>query len=486
MINQIRSIEVHVAIARNFVPAHHLGIYRQSLTTLLSSVDELRLVIAPRKKFRFTRSVPAKSGLDAVAAELNAFRAAVEQEAHKTAQGARDVISHCGVTGKELRISGLTNVRLIIAPGELEGRDISFEQLENCEIIVLDQAGAIRASRLKDCALTFVAVCSSALLYFLDRCEIALSVRQLRVHDSNDLIFRVCTRSSPVIERSRRIIMSPYDIKGLEVNGDATCLQSMWESSTLETPDEEKILKGPWRDVKDFDWIKMEQSPHWDVHNSVDENAIRTFKVKIRVEDGNVRPHVHIEVNKGAEKHDGQVICDRDLCPLSQLSGTNMDASIDIENVLRHANQKPVVVYEYLSPLLFSPQQWQEEILSKRVKSGSTIISTSSLTANPSADLTGKQKVLTIEQARRQAMEKVLAMSMEVSEDLDQNKKKIASSQPTKLVDGTSSSVAGYVKQTNVKTPSLELKTSIVDVKNKNILEITSKLSVTEEWPDEF
>eukprot|EP00388_Colpodella_angusta_P003752 GDKJ01013002.1.p1 GENE.GDKJ01013002.1~~GDKJ01013002.1.p1 ORF type:complete len:440 (-),score=105.88 GDKJ01013002.1:56-1288(-) len=410
----------------------------------------------------------------------------------------------------------MKNMRLVVGPGELETRDIALEYLENCEIIVLDSAGAVRASRLKNCKLIFAAVGSSALLYFLENCEITVSSRQLRVHDSNDVIFHVCTRSFPVIERSRRISFLPYNISGIKNGENTSYLTELWESSTLETPDEEKILKGPWKDVKDFDWIKMEQSPHWNLECSRVEDR-KIYDVKKDENNKLIINEISLDA-KGKdfvllssktetnfESHESEIICERQFRSLSALSeNETMNISLLLPMKRRNADV-------YVNDSIFkTTEEWEALVAARSTSEGNFGVphQTANLTANPQK---AAKPILTIEQARKQALDRVLAMSVEVSEDQNKNQPSksstvttVASSNVDKsnnsvLIKDKAASVVTLPSETEIKTTGKPIQTAIASTpiiqNSASKYEIDSQdkkeenpqaTPAVEEWPDEF
>ncbi|OEH78814.1 hypothetical protein cyc_06145 [Cyclospora cayetanensis] len=104
------------------------------------------------------------------------------------------------VTGSVLRITGLSRRVLLVGPGVARGREVWLKDL-------------------------------------------------LRVHDCRDVCFFLNTASSPIIESTTEALFAA-PICRLRQKG--YCLQPA-----------ELQNSGLWRDVKDFGWIKRQQSPNW-------------------------------------------------------------------------------------------------------------------------------------------------------------------------------------------------------------------------------
>lgn len=243
----------------HLLPPYDVQKYRASLKTLASDIAARREQLAPRKKFSFKRRAqPATSIATEATAPAGGYVAAdVPAEVSSS--------SATGAFNGEL-IEGLKGSCVKFAPGELNGRDVSLRDLEDCRVIVLDQVGAVHVHRLRRCEIVIGAVSSSALMHHCHECIFTFAAKQLRLHDSNQVVLHLHTRSSPIIEHCKNIMFAPFDLAwpGLE---------ELLQMASLGSPGED----GPWSDVQDFNWLKRQASPNWCLVPSDLRRASRNF-----------------------------------------------------------------------------------------------------------------------------------------------------------------------------------------------------------------
>jgi len=157
-------------------------------------------------------------------------------------------------SGAAERLEGQRGVLIARGAAELGGRDVVLQGLEGCRVLLLGVVGALRCQDLRRCEVVVGAVASSALLHDCHECVVTLATKQLRLHDSGDVLLHLSTRSRPTVERSRRVLVAPFDLRypGVEGHLAEAALADVDSSSA-------------WAEVQDFDWHKRQASPHWRV-----------------------------------------------------------------------------------------------------------------------------------------------------------------------------------------------------------------------------
>ncbi|CBZ50953.1 conserved hypothetical protein [Neospora caninum Liverpool] len=118
---------------------------------------------------------------------------------------------------------------IVFRPGDLEGRELILRDLDECLVVVADKIPAARVRRLRTClVLSQEAVFGPQLL------ELRVVARHSVEADRTE------TKREDETAESERCAVPPRSEQpqGLE----PACL---------------------WQDVKDFDWIKKQASPHW-------------------------------------------------------------------------------------------------------------------------------------------------------------------------------------------------------------------------------
>jgi hypothetical protein len=117
-----------------------------------------------------------------------------------------------------------------------QGSLVSVNNLENCVLVIPNEAPAISLSNLKNCIIIAENVSASARISSVQDCKIALAVKQLRIHDSSQTDFYVAVFGNPIIENCSGLRFAP--LRGTE--------------------------SGPWDNVKDFNCPTTEESsPNW-------------------------------------------------------------------------------------------------------------------------------------------------------------------------------------------------------------------------------
>jgi|ERR1711934_623565 len=87
---------------------------------------------------------------------------------------------------------------------------------------------------------------------FTPRLCMLQAVQQLRLHDSTGCDFYLRSRSDPIIEDCTGLRFAPY---ALEFEGIDTELEA---AGLVEAECSDK-----WCQVKDFKWLRQQQSPNW-------------------------------------------------------------------------------------------------------------------------------------------------------------------------------------------------------------------------------
>ena len=95
-------------------------------------------------------------------------------------------------------------------------------------------------------------------------CTLYLAARQLRIHHTYDTTLYVHVVSGPVIEDCDGLKFAPW---ALAYPG--------WEEQFVEAGLRVRVREGEggregeqgnaWQEVKDFKWLRLQQSPHWSV-----------------------------------------------------------------------------------------------------------------------------------------------------------------------------------------------------------------------------
>lgn len=249
---RVQALEAAFMRSAHLLPRHDLGRQTTALKALTAAIGARREELAPRKKFSFKKREPS----------AKAAAKAASGYAEPSAPTAVDAKSVAAPYDGEL-FEGLKETSVVKGAGELAGRDVTLKALEGCRVLLLDHIGALHCHGLRRCEVIVGAIESSALMYDCRECVIILAAKQLRLHDSECISLHLHTLSNPVIEHSRRIAVSPYDLVYPEV-------ERHWTSAALGAPlhladsaSSSASVAGLWSEMQDFNWHKRQASPNW-------------------------------------------------------------------------------------------------------------------------------------------------------------------------------------------------------------------------------
>eukprot|EP00444_Apocalathium_aciculiferum_P051850 CAMPEP_0183517964 /NCGR_PEP_ID=MMETSP0371-20130417/15222_1 /TAXON_ID=268820 /ORGANISM="Peridinium aciculiferum, Strain PAER-2" /LENGTH=394 /DNA_ID=CAMNT_0025715953 /DNA_START=41 /DNA_END=1225 /DNA_ORIENTATION=- len=239
---RVQALEDSFTRAAHLLPPYDVQKYGGALKELASEIAVRREELAPRGKFSFKRRAPVAGGAEKVAGT----------EAAAVVSSSTASPSPQAVTGQVYE--DLQGQSISCASGDLAGEDVTLRRLEGCRIVLLDRVGALHCHELRRCEIIVGAVGSSALLYSCFDCVLTLATKQLRLHDSDNMLLHLHTLSGPVVEHCKRIAFAPYDLSYASV-------QEHMSAASLGTASAER--SAPWADVQDFNWHKRQASPNW-------------------------------------------------------------------------------------------------------------------------------------------------------------------------------------------------------------------------------
>nr|CEL68254.1 TPA: Tubulin-specific chaperone C [Neospora caninum Liverpool] len=183
----------------------------------------------------------------------------------KPAGGKREEEGEDDICGAHtVLVENRTDEIIVFRPGDLEGRELILRDLDECLVVVADKIPAARVRRLRTC-LVF-----SLWLFGCTKSLFALQTQQLRVHDSRDVAFLLRIFSSqeavfgPQLLELRVVARHSVEADRTETKREDETAES--ERCAVPPRSEQPQGLEPaclWQDVKDFDWIKKQASPHW-------------------------------------------------------------------------------------------------------------------------------------------------------------------------------------------------------------------------------
>lgn len=245
LVGKVQRLEEVFNEAHQILAPYDIQKYQASLKQLLAEIATRREELAPRSKFSFTRKKPAKKAESKAA--TGGYNSAPAEELQVATEKRPGEI-----------VKGFRNAVVARRRGEVAGKDVTLEDLEGCEVFLLDRLGAVHCHNLRKCVLWVGPVSSSMLLYDCHECVISVGMKQMRIHDGSDLCFYLHTMSNPVVERCKRVLFAPYDLwyEGFEED---------WAQAAIGSQPGTEGASEMWCKVQDFNWHKRQASPHWKV-----------------------------------------------------------------------------------------------------------------------------------------------------------------------------------------------------------------------------
>jgi hypothetical protein len=196
--------------------------FKGALQGLENKISDLSTKV-PRQKFRFKRRKQ-------------------QAEAKKTEE--------VKLSEETMNINGLcnkTNENLVLTQEDLDW-NFKVENLENCELRMNGTVKMMWLNNLKNCKVWLAPSENSIMIHGAINCEIYMVGQQIRIHDSYDSTFGVYCNSKLIIESCTRLKFKEYSAEP----------RLMQESGMVGK-------ENLWREVQDFNWIKVEQSPNFDL-----------------------------------------------------------------------------------------------------------------------------------------------------------------------------------------------------------------------------
>ena len=310
--SKVQALDKQIADAALFLPPYDVRRAQEEATALRGKLEEVRAALAPRKKFSFSaRRRPtgaSAAGAGTVAAAAAEAAAGDAGEVDASGDGAKGESAGSSTTQKpsissvpppsqtstttttstndeslELQamegFSSLSDATLNLntllfancssssscsssgsSPTTTHPKDLLLRDLTRCTIHLLVPLDFLRLENLTDCKLLCGPVAGPVYLEKCQGCTLYLASRQLRIHHTYDTTLYVHTVSGPIIEDCDRLRFAPW---ALTYPG--------WEEQFVEAGLGGKGKGGreggrnAWKEVKDFKWLRAQQSPHWSV-----------------------------------------------------------------------------------------------------------------------------------------------------------------------------------------------------------------------------
>jgi hypothetical protein len=221
----------------------------------------------PRKKFTFGKRRP-KSSVGAVPKQANP-----DQNSNNDSTPPPAAVAAPAVQEATHIFDGKTGETLIVRAGDLvgtAGSDYFLKDLTDCTVVFMEPLSALKIINLTNCRVFTGPVAGSVFVREVFGSRLHICARQLRIHDSKDVVWFTKTASPPIIEDCTGMAFAgftvtyPQLLPQMAANGLGDA-QLGWFNG-VET----------YKQVKDFKWHRAQASPNWRLLPSREDSSATT------------------------------------------------------------------------------------------------------------------------------------------------------------------------------------------------------------------
>ena len=135
--------------------------------------------------------------------------------------------------------------------------NLMLENISNAVIYVLSNVKCCFAKNMSNTTLVIGSVSGGSHFTSCTNCAIHLATHQLRIHNTTNTKFYVMINSKPIIEHSTSNTFFPLKIKYTGYHDNIT-------KANIDMNDNK------YNQVQDFQWLKQERSPNFEVFDNND------------------------------------------------------------------------------------------------------------------------------------------------------------------------------------------------------------------------
>ncbi|KAF9906110.1 hypothetical protein EC991_000978 [Linnemannia zychae] len=248
IVQRIHALEKTVTEKISILPPFDARMCMEAIKAMSEKLAQLRTKLTPKAKFSFksrktTKATPSPTSTPKPAASPKpvASTPVIDQS---------QFLKYEDRTGEHLFIGQL----LVPESGSKTAKDVALTNLTDCTINLVHDIplGAIHIKNLKRCTLVFPPVSGSILLHDCEGCTLVGACHQSRMHTSTNMNIYIHVTSEPIIEDCTDMRFAPY---GQILPAEE--LDHLFEVAQLNQS------VNLYDKVKDFNWLRQQQSPNW-------------------------------------------------------------------------------------------------------------------------------------------------------------------------------------------------------------------------------
>lgn len=231
ILKQLQELQKYFTSSTIFLNDHKIKTCQNTINQLFTKCEEKKLSLLPKKKFGFKNKATKTEKVEEEKVDGN-VKETMRKEFIWTESQKRNVI-------------------LNYENSQVNEKDLTFKEMENCIITIKGYAGSLQMLTLKNCLVLCGPISRSAFLENCENCTFAFACQQLRLHSSSSCDIYIHVTSRAIIEDCKEINFAPitYSYDGFNEHMALSGLDSNVNN---------------WKDVGDFNWLSADKpSPHW-------------------------------------------------------------------------------------------------------------------------------------------------------------------------------------------------------------------------------
>ncbi|KAF9184648.1 hypothetical protein BGZ51_000072 [Haplosporangium sp. Z 767] len=258
LVQRIHALEKTVTDKISIIAPYDARVCVEAIKSMSEQLNQLRTKLIPKQKFSFKSRKTAGASSSAVPSPSSSpsvtSKPAASPKPTAPALDYSQFMRFEDRSGEHLFIGTLPVPSSGTGQEVVMAKDVALTNLTDCTINLVHDIplGAIHIKNLKHCTLVIPPVSGSILLHDCEGCTLIGACHQSRMHTSNNMNIYLHVTSEPIIEDCTDMRFAPY---GQILPAEQ--LNRLFETAQLSQE------KNFYDKVKDFNWLRQQQSPNW-------------------------------------------------------------------------------------------------------------------------------------------------------------------------------------------------------------------------------
>lgn len=141
-----------------------------------------------------------------------------------------------------------SNEKLALEQSDVEAKDISLIDLENCDVNIVGLANTVYIRNLKNTSVAVCLACRAITVINCANCQFELVCQQLRIDTTTQSTFKIYTSVRSMLESSNALEFHNLDLDGIERVGHKQVVD-LFNKANFD------VERNNWKCIDDFDWL---------------------------------------------------------------------------------------------------------------------------------------------------------------------------------------------------------------------------------------